>query len=199
MDDIYKTRQTLLKKIQDQDDQQSWEEFIEIYKNYIYAIIRKIGVPADDVEDIMQRIMLKLWKQLPKMDTYEIRRFRSYLAKVVQNSIFDFIQIKTKQSKKIDLLIANPDVPSLRTKDSPEIHEIAQKEWEQYLSNLALKNISEQFSGNAIKAFKMSMQGETLENIALHLDIKSHSVYRLRSRVKERLIIEIRRLRLELE
>ena len=43
------------------------------------------------------------------------------------------------------------------------------------------------------------MQGETLEDIALHLDIKSHSVYRLRSRVKERLIKEIRRLRLELE
>ena len=199
MDDIYKTRQTLLKKIQDQDDQQSWEEFIEIYKNYIYAIIRKIGVPADDVEDIMQRIMLKLWKQLPKMDTYEIRRFRGYLSKVVQNSIFDFIKIKTQQSKKIDLLIAHPDASSLRTNDSPEIHEIAQKEWEQYLSNLALKNISEQFSGNAIEAFKMSMQGETLEDIALHLDIKSHSVYRLRSRVKERLIKEIRRLRLELE
>jgi len=199
MDDIYKTRQTLLKKIQDQDDQQSWEEFIEIYKNYIYAIIRKIGVPADDVEDIMQRIMLKLWKQLPKMDTYEIRRFRGYLSKVVQNSIFDFIKIKTQQSKKIDLLIAHPDAASLRTNGSPEIHEIAQKEWEQYLSNLALKNISEQFSGNAIEAFKMSMQGETLEDIALHLDIKSHSVYRLRSRVKERLIKEIRRLRLELE
>ncbi|WDE98582.1 sigma-70 family RNA polymerase sigma factor [Lentisphaera profundi] len=199
MDDIYKTRLTLLKKIQDKNDEAAWEEFIEIYKNYIYAIIRKVGVPQDDIEDIMQRIMIKIWTQLPKMDTDEIRRFRSYLGKICQNAIFDFIKIKTTQAQRMENIASNPEASSLKTMDLPEINEIAQQEWEQHLSNLAFENISTQFSGHAIEAFKMSMEGLSSEDIAEKLGIKSHSVYRLRSRVKERLIQEVRRLRQELE
>ena len=62
-----------------------------------------------------------------------------------------------------------------------------------------MEKVTNQFSGSAIQAFKLSMQGMNLNDVAAKLNIKAHSVYRLRSRVKERLIQEVKLLRLELE
>jgi len=199
MSDIYKTRLTLLKKIQDKDDQHAWQEFIDIYKKYIYAIIREVGIPVHDVEDILQRIMLSLWKRLPEMDAEEIRRFRSYLGKMTQNAIYEYMRQKGQRAQRLEKASNDPELGYSKSTDLPEINEIAQREWEQYLTNMALDNISQQFSGNAIEAFKLSMQGLDLDKIAEKLDVKAHSVYRLRSRVKERLIQEVKRLRSELE
>ena len=48
-------------------------------------------------------------------------------------------------------------------------------------------------------AFRLSLKGKAVEEIAEELDLKENSVYRLKNRVKERLIQEIRHLREELE
>lgn len=199
MDDVYKTRLTLIKKIQDQHDEKAWEEFIEIYKKYVYAIIREVGIPQHDVEDILQRVMLNLWKRLPEMEADEIRRFRSYLGRMTQNAIYEYMRKKGQRASRLEKAVNNPDLNYTKSIDVPEINEIAQREWEHYLTNLAMENISRQFAGNAIEAFTLSMKGMELDEIAEKLKIKSHSVYRLRSRVKERLIQEVKRLRSELE
>ena len=199
MDDVYKTRLTLIKKIQDQHDEKAWEEFIEIYKKYVYAIIREVGIPQHDVEDILQRVMLNLWKRLPEMEADEIRRFRSYLGRMTQNAIYEYMRKKGQRAVRLEKAVNNPDLNYDKSVDLPEINEIVKREWEHYLTNLAMENISQQFAGNAIEAFTLSMKGMELDAIAEKLNIKPHSVYRLRSRVKERLIQEVKRLRSELE
>ena len=72
-------------------------------------------------------------------------------------------------------------------------------EWEIHLTNLALENIAPLFTGKAVDAFRMTLAGKSVEEIAKALDLKDNSVYRLKNRVKERLILEIKHLREELE
>ncbi|MDD7984767.1 sigma-70 family RNA polymerase sigma factor [Lentisphaera marina] len=197
MEDVYKTRHTLIQKVKNQHDNHAWEEFLQVYHKYIYAIIRSAGMNKDDAGDIMQDILLRLWNRLPKMDEGEIRRFRSYLATITKNCIADFIRKKMRHKDKLSH-VAEKDV-NLRSSELPEIDEIAIREWENYLTNQALTNISSSFSGKAIEAFKLTVQGYSLEEIANILDIQSQSVYRLRGRVKAKLIEEVARLREQLE
>ena len=51
MDDIYKTRKTLLIRVKDQYNDDAWSEFSEVYKRYIYAIIRRMNINAVDADD----------------------------------------------------------------------------------------------------------------------------------------------------
>ena len=51
MNEHYVTRYTLLQRAQDQDDSVAWQEFIDFYKNYIYVIIRSMGINHHDCED----------------------------------------------------------------------------------------------------------------------------------------------------
>ena len=81
----------------------------------------------------------------------------------------------------------------------PEIEEIAEKEWRIYISNLAMQNIKKIFSGNAIEAFELSMKEIPGEEIASTLGVALDSVYMLKSRVKKRLIEEIKMLKEQYE
>jgi len=198
-DDQYNTRATLIQRVQNQHDEQSWEEFVRVYRRYIYAIIRSMNISEHDTEDILQQVLINIWNSLPKMDCDKINRFRSWLSTVTKNAVTDFIRKRTREAKRLEKAGQDDTLTYLKTIRLPEIESIAEKEWEIHLTNLALENIEPLFSGKAVDAFRMTLEGKSVEDIAKELDLKENSVYRLKNRVKERLIQEIVQLRQELE
>ena len=198
-DDPYNTRATLIQRVQNQQDEQSWAEFVEIYRRYIYAIIRSMNISEHDTEDILQQVLINLWNSLPKMDYQKIKRFRSWLSTVTKNCVTDFIRKRTREANRLEKAAKDNTLIYLKTIRLPEIDSIAEREWEIHLTNLALNNIEPLFSGKAVAAFRLTLQGRSVEEIATELDLKENSVYRLKNRVKERLIQEIVHLRTELE
>lgn len=198
-DEIFKTRKTLIFKVRDQHDEHAWEEFIEIYRAYIFTVIRRMNIPPHDAGDILQDVLLRLWKRLPNMDTSEIRRFRSYLATITKSAVLDFIRKQSRARDRVERAKEYSDIDHLERVHLPEIDKIAEQEWENYLANMALKNIEPSFTGNAMTVFRKSMNGMSIDVIADELDLHPQSVYRLRSRVKAKLIEEVAHLRARLE
>jgi RNA polymerase sigma factor (sigma-70 family) len=197
--DQYQTRATLIQRVQNQQDEQSWEEFVRVYRRYIYAIIRSMNISEHDTEDILQQVLINLWNSLPKMDYNKINRFRSWLSTVTKNCVTDFIRKRTREAKRLEKAGKDTTLTYLKAIRLPEINDIAEREWEIHLTNLALENIEPLFSGKAVDAFRLTLKGKAVDEIARELDLKENSVYRLKNRVKERLIQEIRHLRDELE
>ena len=198
-EDQYQTRATLIMRVQNQHDEESWEEFVHVYRRYIYAIIRSMNISEHDTEDILQQVLINLWNSLPKMEYEKINRFRSWLSTVTKNCVTDFIRKRTRDSKRLEKAGQDETLTYLRAIRLPEINAIAEREWEIHLTNLALENIEPLFSGKAVEAFRLTLQGKSVEEVSSELDLKTNSVYRLKNRVKERLIQEIRHLRSELE
>ena len=56
---VGKTRATLIQRLQLQNDEPDWEEFVEVYSRYIYGIIRKLGVSPQSEEGLNQAIFRK--------------------------------------------------------------------------------------------------------------------------------------------
>jgi RNA polymerase sigma-70 factor (ECF subfamily) len=198
-DDQYQTRATLIQRVQNQQDEQSWEEFVRVYRRYIYAIIRSMNISEHDTEDILQQVLINLWNNLPKMDYGKINRFRSWLSTVTKNCVTDFIRKRIREANRLEKASKDDTLTYLKSIRLPEIDNIAEREWEIHLTNMALENIGPLFSGKAVDAFRLTLEGKSVEEIANQLDLKENSVYRLKNRVKERLIQEIRHLRDELE
>jgi len=199
MEDQYRTRETLIQRVQNRHDEQSWEEFVCVYRRYIYAIIRSMNINEHDTEDILQQVLINLWNSLPKMDYTRINRFRSWLSTVTKNCVTDFIRKRTRDAQRLEKAARDETLTYLRTIRLPEIGKIAEREWEIHLTNMAMENIESFFSGKAVDVFRLSLKGLSVEDIARELNLKENSVYRLKNRVKDRLIQEINRLRQELE
>ena len=197
--DPYQTRMTLIRRVQNPLDETSWEDFIQIYQGYAYAIIRNMNINPSDAEDLVQQLMVKLWTKIPEMDIEQIRSFRGWIARTTRNMVIDFIRKKTRETHGLDGAKQDSTKSYLNAIRLPEIEQIAEREWKLHLTNLAMQNIQSLFSGAAIEVFKLSLKGFDNETIAQQLGLKPNSVYRLRNRVKKRLIVEIKYLRNELE
>ena len=76
---------------------------------------------------------------------------------------------------------------------------MAEREWRVYITNLAMANIEQFFSGKAIEVFKLSIKGKSTQEISEELEIKMDTVYILKNRVKKRLTEEIKQLKVQFE
>lgn len=198
-DDPYQTRITLIQRVQNQHDAASWEDFVRIYRNYVYAIIRSMNISEHDAEDLVQQLMLNMWNKLPDTDIKQIRRFRSWLATITKNFVTDFIRKRIRETQRMEKAEQDASISYLKAIRLPDIDRIAEQEWKLHIANLALENIEPLFSGHAIEVFRLSLDGMEIQAIAEKLGLQENSVYRLRSRVKKRLILEIEHLRAELD
>lgn len=199
MDDYEKTRVTLLQRIRAENDEQPWEEFIDIYSPFIYAVIRKMNISQHDAEDLTQHVLLLLWKKLPGMDLAGINKFRNWIAAVTKNAVIDYIRKRSRDADKLEQAARSADLAFLNSINVPDIDGVVQAQWMIHITNLALKNIRPLFSARAIEVFQLSLQGLSIQEIAERLSIAEKSVSQMKSRVKKRLIGEVELLRGEIE
>ena len=196
MSDNCPTRNTLLMRAADPDDQAAWQEFVEYYQRFIFILLWNMRVPEQECDDIAQNVLIRVWKNLPKFDP-ELAKFRTWLITIIRNTSASHMSKLTQQNKRFEL--TDEFSRMILGTSTDELEELYQKEWERYISNIALENIKKLFSGKAIEAFMLSLTSATPHDIAAQLDIEVQSVYNLKNRVKTRLIAEIKHLRTELE
>ena len=199
MTKIYKTRETLLYRVKNQRDEKSWNEFVSCYKNYIYIVARNMNLEHHDAEDILQRVLLKLWEKLPDFE-YSTKRgtFRSFLCTIIRNMAIDMIKKKSRMmeesnGKDKDDLKKYIDKVSL-----PEIESIAEREWKLFLSNTAWQKVEKELTDKVKKTYLMLLKGKPLEAVAEELQIQKNTVYVYKLRVVEKIQKEIKRLEKEL-
>ena len=199
MSEDYKTRYTLIERLKGKRDELSWEEFLLAYQPYIYAIVRNMGISEQDAEDIVQQVMIKVWKHVDSIDNDPGKRFRSWLSTVTANCVRDFMRKRKVEAARLEKASQDETLSYLNSIRLPEINEIAEQRWGVYLFNRALERIEGLFSGKAIQVFLLSLEGIPIEEIAGRMGLKENSVYRLKNRVKQCLAEEIKLLRKDLE
>lgn len=182
------TRETLLIKLRNQHDDDSWEEFVSYYSNYVFAVLKGMGVEFDDLDDIKQSILLKIWKKIPDFDyNPEKGSFRAWLCTVIRNTVYNYFRdrVSTYELKDEDSINA-------------EVDKIAQREWMTHIASLAWENIKGDFSDSVRETYIQISQGRKSEEIAADLGISPGSVYVYKERVQKALRKEVRRLDREL-
>ena len=84
------TRHTLIRRLKDQHDENAWELFTQTYSNYIEVVLVKVGIPRQEVVDLRQDILLKLWEKLPDFDFDQVKgKFRSWLWTMIRNTAYN--------------------------------------------------------------------------------------------------------------
>ena len=195
----YKTRVTLLQKLKDSHDDVAWADFAYYYRNYIFNIARRMNLGHDDANEIVQLVLLKSWNKLGEFNyDSEKGRFRGWLCRVTGNEIRNYYRDQKKRYVSIEEFKTEDGRSTLEQFTEPEIEKIAEEEWEDYVPRLAWKNISGSFEDNARRTYEMFLEGRTPEEIAGKLGISKNTVYVHKNRIREKLIPEIKRLKVEL-
>ena len=186
------TRETLLIKLKNQYDEPAWSEFYEIYKGFIFAILIKMQIPQEDQEDLVQDILLKAWRSLPKFD-YEKNRgkFRNWLGLVVSNTARTYYRDKNTASRAMGKIDPDSDI-------EPEIERISKEEWQRFISNQAWENVSKTLTDGVRECFELISEGMDLKKVAAKCEMSYNTVCVYKKRVINKISREIIRLENEL-
>lgn len=190
------TRATLLERVKNQNDSAAWEEFIELYKNYIYVIVRSMSIFEHDADDIVQQVTFKLWKNLCDYQYDPSRaRFRTWVRTVTKNEVLSFIRKRKAEVSAFSEHDSRQELLYLDAIKLPEIDRIAEEEWKVFITNTALEVVQHYFSEPVLQVFMLSLDGLTPTEIAERNNMPRRTVYKYISRVKVCLIDEIDNLK----
>lgn len=189
----YRTRQSLLMRLKDTHDESSWDEFVSIYKNYILAIIRNMKVNKHDAEDLLQSILLKLWRKLPTFE-YDPGKgqFRYWLGRVTKNDVFKFCNKKMRRNE------SSPEEDEELDTEDPEVDKMIEKEWQNYIAEKAWDKISKKFGQKILDVFLCFAEGHTGPVVAEKMNMAENTAYVYKLRVQKALHKEMVRLEFDL-
>jgi RNA polymerase sigma factor (sigma-70 family) len=182
------TRLTLLEKIRDRHDEQSWEEFVDTYRPFVYSVCRQMKLNHHDSEELTQDVLLKLWDKLPEFQYSQNGRFRGWLCTITGNVVKNFFRSHQRRTERQQKYCEN-DADFM-----PEIEKIAEKNWKKYAVVRAMENIRPLFPDLVIQTFELLNEGKRRPEVAEALGIPANRVSIYKERVLRRLTSEIRRI-----
>lgn len=191
------TRITLIEKIKENYSESSWDEFISLYKGYVFMILKKMNFGIDDCNDILQSVFVKVWKSVKNFDHQgRVGQFRKWLTLITRNTALTFIRDNNKKIDQHSLSYEDKEI-FIEAITESEIDLIAEQEWAVYISNIAWDNLRDNMNEIHREVFKMSMDGCSRNDIAEKLVIPPNTVSVYKRRAVNLLKREIERLQKE--
>ena len=201
---LYATRQSLLLRLKDHDDQDGWREFFEIYWRLIYSVCLKSGLSEVESEDVVQDTMVSLAKEMPRFH-YDRSKgsFRAFLLTVVRRRIVDRHRQEARWHR-----IVSPTPPPESPSDTglvdspdpnrPDLDRLWASEWEGHLIKRALDQVREQVTEKQYLIYEMHVLREVpISTVVANLQTSAMSVYLAKHRVGKLLRLELGRLKQE--
>jgi RNA polymerase sigma-70 factor (ECF subfamily) len=189
MNDAPTTRWTLLRRLNDPRERESaWKEFLELYGQPVYRVICRCGVSRADAEELLQEVLIKVWRSLAG---YEGRGpFRSWLHKVALNSVRDYWR----------------QAPRVRGTGNQAVEEQLEEvadphwadDWHDRLYQLACDRVRDQVQPSHWRVFcEFAIEKCSAKEVEALTGERASYVPVIKARVQKRLNTEMQRLRAE--
>ncbi|MDB5115852.1 MAG: polymerase sigma-70 factor [Mucilaginibacter sp.] len=146
-------------------DKYAFEQLYHNYKVRIYANLFKMVKSAENSEELLQDLFVKIWIGRETLDSE--KSFRSYLFKIAENLVYDFFR-KAALNKKLETYLISVSVPA----NSPIEQHIYYKE-----GNHALAKAIEQLPPKRKQVYILcKIEGKSYEEVSRLLGISISTV-----------------------
>lgn len=192
-DELIPTRWSLIRRLKDWDDQESWREFFDIYWMLIYGTARKAGLSHADAEDVVQNTVMEVSKRL-KNGSFKMGgehgSFKAWLLQQTRWRIADKFRKRPPEEKArvhrppgdSNTGAATEDRLPDNRRDPLELS--WDEDWEKTLTNAALEIVKREVSTRDLQIFVMIVfQGASPEGVAQLHEIERNHVDQIKHRV----------------
>jgi len=182
-DEFIPTRQSLLVRLKNWEDQASWKDFFETYWRLIYSVARKAGLNDAEAQEVVQETVISVAKQMPNFQ-YDpaLGSFKAWLMQITRRRIADQLRRKQYQAGGQRL----PKEQALGTTVIEEFPDPAgldlegawNEEWEKTLCDAALERVKRRVPALQYQTFHLHViKNVPARSVAQRLGLKLPQVY----------------------
>jgi RNA polymerase sigma-70 factor (ECF subfamily) len=193
------TRSSLVNRLKDWRDENSWQDFFDTYWRLIYTVAIKAGLSEAEARDVVQETVVAVARQL-REGRYDRNRasFKNWLCLITRRRVIDHFRRRTdpnllhrppNDSSETGLLERVPDsaiAPSDAAWD---------EEWRKNLLDAAIERVRLQVAPKQFQIFDLSViRGIPVSRVTEIVKVNAAQVYLARHRVRALVKKEVQRL-----
>lgn len=196
-DDPLPTRLSLLARVKDVEDSESWAEFFRTYERMVRGLARQRGLTEDEADDVAQEVFRRVAKTIHDFERGPYAgSFRKWLGRLTRWRADD----KLRERRRAPIPVSSttgPDDPdpveSLSTDDDPA--RAFEAEARKYILETLIKRLEAQVPSRDLQIFQLiTIEGMAPDAVAEMFGLKRSHVYVLKHRILEKLKVEARKL-----
>lgn len=211
VDELLPTRQSLLSRLRDWDDQESWREFFETYWRLIHGLAMKCGLNESEAQDVVQETMLSVAKQMPgfKYDP-ALGSFKGWLLQITRRRIAD--QMRKRRPPGVHASAHPATVPRAPAQEphlddrtatgeripdpaGPAVERLWEEEWQRNLMHSAIERVKRRVTAKQFQMFDLYVtQQWPMDLVTSTLGVSAAQVYMAKMRVGRLLRREVKTL-----
>ena len=186
-DELIPTRQSLLSRLKDYDDNDSWHEFFYTYWKLIYGMAMRSGLTDAESQEVVQETIIAVSKHMPDFK-YDRSKgsFKGWLLKLTRWRIQDQLRKRQRDAN----LIRPKDDESSRTQmmdsipDPVGIEAVWEDEWQKNMVEAALQKVKDRVKPKQYQVFDLYvLKGWPISKITATLGVNFGQIYLAKYRV----------------
>jgi len=181
------TRQSLLLRAQT-GEENAWKDLTDLYRPLIIGWLNRQGVPAVDLEDLTQDVLLSVVKSLPAFEHSDNRgAFRAWLRTIVCSRTTDYWRAIGASTQASGGSGATAALQQIADPDS-DLNRQWDEEHDRYVLGCLLDLVEAEFEPATLRAFqRLALDGAGGAEVANELGMSVAAVYVAKSRVLQRI------------
>ncbi len=186
-----KTRKSLIERLNNWEDQRTWNEFYQTYWRLIYSVGTKSGLTREEAFDVVQETIIAIARQVQR-GQYDPRAgsFKAWLLQMTRWRILDQFRARKRQPSLADQGNAFTEDNSghildrIAVEKENQLDKIWDKEWRDNIFAAALEKVKARVSPRQYQIFDCYvLKGWGVTKTAETLGINAAQVYLAKHRV----------------
>jgi RNA polymerase sigma-70 factor (ECF subfamily) len=199
-EDLIPTRRSLLDRLKNWEDQESWRDFFDTYWKLIYGVAVRAGLHDVEAQEVVQETLITVAKKMPGFQ-YDpsLGSFKNWLLTTTRWKIGDQYRKRTPlralPSAPVEELDQITTIESIPDTANETLDEVWEQEWKKAIFDAALARIKGKVKAEQYQMFDLyAVKNWTVERVAQTLGCSAARVYLAKYRISALLKKEIKRL-----
>ena len=197
-DELIPTRQSLLSRLKDYEDDESWQDFFHTYWKLIYGMAMRSGLTDTEAQEVVQETIIAVSKHMPDFKYDRTKgSFKGWLLQLTRWRIQDQLRKRKRDAN----LIALGDDGSRQTQvmdpipDPVAVEAVWDDEWQKNMVEGALQRVKGRVKPKQYQVFDLYvLKGWPIAKITATLGVNFGQIYLAKYRVTALIKKEIKAL-----
>ena len=202
-DSFLPTRQSLLSRLKQWDDHESWREFFDSYWRMIYGLALKSGLTSAEAEDVVQETLRAVAKEMPSFKYDPVRgSFKGWLLEITRRRIANQVRMRLKH-QRLPAGVGEPEaiaplspgrcepdkqrtatIERVAAPGADELEALWDQEWRSNLLEAAIARVKKRVRAKQYQMFHLYVVLEwPIEEIKKTLGVSAPQVYMAKMRI----------------
>jgi len=186
-EELIPTRDSLLSRLKDWGDDESWRDFFNTYWRLVYGVALKAGLTGQEAEEVVQETVITVARRIPEFE-YDpaVCSFKTWLLTLTRWRIVDQLRKRNSAATRFhsEATVRTATVERVADPASLDLDAVWDREWEHQILEAAIQRVKRKVNPEHYQIFHLlAIEHKRIADVAKMVGRNRAQIYLIKHRV----------------